>query len=99
MNIIEIKKSVANKVCRHTILAAYSTVDCYGSPYNLEYDLRDDLKELQQLEQSPIIEAAIRLVEIAITHEADPTTETHTKARVARDELGDFLIGAKEIKG
>lgn len=94
----EIKKSVANKVGRHTILAAYSTADCYGSPYNIESDLRDDLKELQQLEQSPIIDAAIRLVEIAIIHAAKPTTKSHTEARVARDELGDFLIGAK-VKG
>ncbi|MGN7409852.1 hypothetical protein [Sporosarcina sp. SAFN-010] len=96
---VEIKKSVANKVFRHTITAAHSTVDCYGSPHGLADVLNDDLKELQQLEQSPIIDASIRLVEIAITHAVEPTTETHTKARVARDELGDFLIGAKEIQG
>lgn len=95
---IEIKKSAANKVVRHTMTAATSTLDCYGSPHGITDVLNADLKELQQLEQSPIVDAAIRLVEIAIIHAAKPTTKSHTEARVARDELGDFLIGAK-VKG
>ncbi|WP_156028848.1 hypothetical protein [Sporosarcina sp. D27] len=99
MNTFEIKKSVAKEVCRHTILAAYSTVGFNGSPPDLASVLREDLEELQKLEHSPIVDAAIRLVEIAIIHAAKPTTKSHTEARVARDELGDFLISAKEVKG
>ncbi|WP_432352731.1 hypothetical protein [Sporosarcina sp. A2] len=95
---IEIKKSAANKVVTHTMTAAMSTLDCYGT-HDLTDVLSGDLKELQKLEASPIVDAAIRLVQIAIDHEADPRTETHTKARVARDELGDFLIDAREVRG
>lgn len=96
---LKVKKSVARKVTQHTMLAALITIDCYGGPYDYTADLQADLLELQKLERSPLVDAAVELVTIGIAHAKKPTTETFDKARIARDALGDLLMTAKEIKG
>lgn len=94
-----VKKSTARLVTKHTALAAFSTVDCYGVPVWIAGDLQADLHELDKLENIPLVEAAQTLVKIAIKHSISPSEITHTLARNARDILGDLLINTKEIKG
>lgn len=95
----EVKKSIARSVTQHTVLAAFSTVDCYGVPSGITKDLQADLSELGQLESHPLVDAAQTLVKAAIKHSILPTETTHAESRIARDALGDLLIQSKEIKG
>ena len=99
MTVHEVKKSIARSVTQNTMLAALITIDCYGGPYDYTAQLESDLLELQKLEPSPLVDAAVELVTIGIAHAKKPTTETFDKARIARDALGDLLMSAKEVKG
>ena len=95
----EVKKSIARLVTKHTALAAFATVDCYGVPPRFTAELQADLHELEQLDSSPIVDAAKSLVKVAVQHSISPNETTYTIARSARDALGDLLIRTKEIKG
>ena len=95
----DVKKSVARTVTKHTIFAAYSTIDCYGVPPEVTAELQADLQELDKLEASPLVDAAKSLVKIAIEHSISPTETTHSLARVARDALADLMIHSREVKG
>ena len=99
MTIIEVKKSVAKKVIEHTIASAYATADCYGIPSDAVEVIREDLHELQKLEQSQLVDAAVELVTIGLAHAIKPTTETFDQARIVRDKLGSLMMSAKEIAG
>ncbi|MCK1998315.1 hypothetical protein MPH47_14010 [Psychrobacillus psychrodurans] len=99
MEKVEVKKSTGRLVTKHTILAAFTTMDCYGVASKVTEDLKADLHELKQLEESALVDAAISLVNIAIKHSIKPVTATYDEARIARDELGELLINSKEIRG
>lgn len=99
MTVYEVKKSIARKVTERTILAAFSTNDMAGLPKWVVGDLQADMNELNQLEDSPLVEAAKRLVAVAISHGIYPNETTHKEARAARDALGDLLMSVKEVKG
>lgn len=94
-----VKKSVADAVTRHTLLAAYSTLDCHGVPPAILTTLKKDLAALNQLDNCPLVGAAIELVTIGLAHAAGPTTVTYDAARIARDKLGGLMINARSIKG
>jgi len=98
MTTYEIKRSIAQSVTQHTLIAAISTLNCYGD-FDVTAELQADLLELQKLEQSQLVDAAIKLVTIGLRHAINPITETYDLARIARDNLGDLLMSAKEIKG
>lgn len=98
MTILEVKKSIARSVAQHTISAAFSTVNCYAPP-GVTTELKADLHELEQLDSSPLVDAAKTMVEVAITHSIKPTEATHATARAATDTLADLMIRTKEIKG
>lgn len=95
----EVKRSVARKVVENTTVAAFVTLDCYGTPPGVTAELQGSLHELEQLESSQLVDAAKSLVQIAIEHSISPNETTHTNARAARDALADLMIHSKEIKG
>lgn len=95
----EIRRSEAQSIIQHTISAAFSTVERSGSPISVTLGLQKDLRELNKLQSSPLVDAAKSLVEIAVKHSIKPTKATHEEARVARDALGYLMMNAKEIKG
>lgn len=99
MTTYEVKKSIARSVSQHTILAAFSTVDCYGTATWITGDLFAGLHELDKLENCPLVDAAKTLVKIAIEHSISPNETTHANARAATDALADLMIRTKEIKG
>lgn len=99
MKTFEIPKTIARKVTEHTVLAAFSTVDYKGLSNWITGDLHADLHALNQLEDSPLVDAAKTLVKVAIAHSIYPNETTHTEARVARDALANIMIHTKEIKG
>ncbi|MCG7346392.1 hypothetical protein MHZ92_20000 [Sporosarcina sp. ACRSL] len=99
MTVHELKRSITRKVTEHTVLAAVSTLDCYGVPHRVTTALHADLHELEQLESSRVVDAAKSLVKVAIAHSISPTETTYADARRARDTLGDLLMDTKEIKG
>ena len=95
----EVKRSVARIVTQNTMLAAFSTIECYGVPPGVTAELREDLRELEKLESSPLVAAAKSLVKAAIAHSISPNETTYSEARAMRDALGDLLIRTKEVKG
>ncbi|MDN4608637.1 hypothetical protein [Sporosarcina highlanderae] len=98
MEVFEVKKAIAQSVAKLTVTAAICTVDCYGVPASITVALQDDLRELNKLDSSPLVEAAQDMVKIAIRHSIEPTTETYDEARIARDKLGDLLIYSKVVR-
>lgn len=96
MEVFEVKKAIARSLVQHTMTAATTTLDCHGW-YSAAETLQEDLRALEGLESSPLVEAAKDMVKIAIRHDIDPTTETYDEARIARDRLGELFIHAKEV--
>lgn len=93
---ITVTKADAAVIKECTVLSAYTVSGAIAAMPDVAQILTDDLRQLNTLESSELVDAAKRLVSLTIQYAQTPCDTSHKLAQAALSDLGDLLMQTKE---
>lgn len=95
---ITVKKEVSTVIKESTILSAYVVSGVMGIMPGMVEQLTEDLRALNELEESELVTSAKTLVTLAIMYNQTPNPHTLKEAQQALSKMGDLFLQTKEVK-
>lgn len=95
---ITVKKEVSAVIKESTILSAYVVSGVMGTMPGMVEQLTQDLRALNELEESELVTSAKTLVTLAIIYNQTPNPHTLDEAQKALSKMGDLFLQTKEVK-
>jgi len=95
---ITVKKEVSTTIKESTILSAYVVSGVMGIMPGMVEQLTEDLRALNELEESELVTSAKTLVTLAIMYNQTPNSHTLIEAQKALSKMGDLFLQTKEVK-
>lgn len=93
---ITVSKADAAVIKECTVLSAYTISGAIQAIPDVAPILQDDLRQLNTLESSELVDASKRLVSLTIQYAQTPCEPLQTQAKAALSDLGDLMIQTKE---